>query len=99
MIQYIYYLDSLAAISVPQGLPTTDATDSKIKAVLQVIFIVLGSVALLMVMIGAFKYTISQGDPQSIQSAKNTIMYSVIGLVVALSAWGIVTFALGWIFA
>lgn len=94
MLNYLYYL---AAITPPTGLPQTDATQTKVQAVLNVIFIVLGSVALLMVMIGAFKYVISQGEPQATKSAKNTIMYSFIGLVVALGAWGIVTFALEFI--
>lgn len=94
-MHYLYYL---AAISKPGSLPTSDATAGKIQAVLQVLFTVLGSVALLMMMIGAFKYVISQGEQTAVRSAKNTVMYSAIGLVVALSAWGIVTYALQGLF-
>lgn len=94
MLNYLYYI---AAIKPPTGLPQTDATETQVQTILNVIFVVLGSVALLMVMIGAFKYVISQGEPQATKSAKNTIMYAFIGLVVALSAWGIVSFALEFI--
>lgn len=93
-MNYLYYL---AAITPPASLPQTNATQDKIQVILNIIFIVLGSIALLMVMIGAFKYVISQGEPQATKSAKNTIMYAFIGLVVAISAYAIVTFALEFI--
>jgi uncharacterized membrane protein YidH (DUF202 family) len=96
MVQYIYYF--LAKIETPVGLPQTEADGRKIKAALQVLFILLGSVSLLMVTIGGFKYAISQGEQTAIRSAKNTILYAVIGLVVSLSAWAIVTFVLQGIF-
>lgn len=84
----------LAAIKVPDSLPKTDATGSKIQAILQILFGLMGSTALLMVGFGAFKYVISQGEATAVRSAKNTILYAVVGLVVALAAWSIVTFVL-----
>ena len=87
-----FYL--LAKLEVPSTLPQTDANGVKIQTVLQVAFVVAGSIALLVASIGAFKYVISQGDPQAVEKAKNTILYAIIGLVVALSAWTLVTFVL-----
>jgi hypothetical protein len=52
---------------------------------------VLGGIAVIMIVIGGIKYATSGGDSSGVSSAKNTILYSVIGLVVALLAWGIVT--------
>ncbi len=91
---YMHYLYYLASITKPPSLPNTTATPDKITTILQVLFVLMGSIALLMVTIGAFKYVLSQGEPTAVKSAKNTIMYAVIGLVVALSAWSIVTFVI-----
>ncbi len=55
---------------------------------------VIGVAALIMIMVGGFKYITSQGDANSISSAKNTILYAVIGLVVALFAQLIVRFVI-----
>ena len=45
-----------------------------------------------MLIIGGIRYVISQGDAKQIESAKNTILYAVIGIIVALLAYAIVTF-------
>lgn len=54
------------------------------------ILFVLGAIAVIMIVIGGVKYTTSNGDSNSIKSAKDTILYSVIGLVVAIMAYAIV---------
>jgi hypothetical protein len=51
---------------------------------------ILGGIAVIMIVIGGIRYTLSNGDAGQTKSAKNTIMYSVIGLVVAMFASGIV---------
>ncbi len=74
------------------GLPKTAAGASTVKAVLTIVFGILGALSLLFITIGGFRYVISQGDPQAVSKAKNTILYAVIGLVVAITAQAIVTF-------
>ena len=51
---------------------------------------ILAGVAVLMIVIGGIRYAISQGDASAVAAAKNTILYSAIGLVVALLATAIV---------
>jgi len=65
-----------------------------ISTILNVVFGVVGIVAVIMIIIGGVNYTMSQGDSQKIQKAKNTIMYGIIGLVVVLLAFAIVNFVL-----
>lgn len=65
-----------------------------IAKALNVILIVAGVAAVIMVMIGGFEYIISSGDSNKISSAKNTILYAVIGLVVALMAEVILKFVI-----
>ena len=63
-----------------------------IKTVINTLLFILGAIAVIMIVIGGIKYTLSNGDASSIKSAKDTILYSVIGLVVALLAYAIVNF-------
>ena len=54
---------------------------------------ILGMVSVVMIVIGGLKYVTSQGDSAGIQSAKNTILYAIIGIIVALASFVIVQFA------
>lgn len=63
--------------------------------------VVLGLIALaavIMIIIGGLNYTTSQGDAAKVKKAKDTILYGVIGLVIALLAFAIVNFVLGQVF-
>lgn len=62
--------------------------------IVQFLFIALGAVSVVMIVVGGFQYATSQGDSGAVAKAKNTILYSVIGLVVALLATAIVTFVI-----
>lgn len=53
---------------------------------------IIGSVAVLMIVVGGLRYVISGGDASQTKSAKDTILYSVIGVVIALMAYAIVNF-------
>lgn len=65
-----------------------------IKDIINILLFVIGFVAVLMIIVGGIRYVTSGGDSNSVSSAKNTILYSVIGLVVALMAFAIVNFVL-----
>lgn len=62
--------------------------------ILNTIIFVTGSVAVLMIIVGGLRYALSGGDQGSISSAKNTILYAVIGLILAVSGYAIVNFVL-----
>lgn len=55
---------------------------------------IIGAVAVLMLIIGGFRYVTSNGDAQQVTSAKNTILYAVVGIVLAVMANAIVNFVL-----
>lgn len=76
------------------GLPTVSA-DSSLQIILQLVFGVLASVAVLVIIISAIRFNLSQGDPQKVSKARSTIIFALVGLVIALSAEAIVTFVLG----
>ncbi|HSX14957.1 MAG TPA: pilin [Candidatus Saccharimonadales bacterium] len=54
-----------------------------------------GTLAVIFVLIGAFQYTISAGNPQSVAKAKNTITFAIVGLVIVILALVIVKFVRG----
>jgi hypothetical protein len=53
---------------------------------------VAGAVAVIVVTYGGFKYVTSNGNPQEVSKAKNTIIDGIIGLAIIMTAFGIVSF-------
>ena len=86
--------ESSTASSLCGAVKQDDAPDI-IKNVITTILLILGMVAVIMIIIGGIRYTTSNGDAGSIKGAKDTILYSVIGLVVAILAYAIVNFVVG----
>jgi hypothetical protein len=62
--------------------------------ILNAITFVAGAVAVLMIIIGGLRYTLSNGDQAGINNAKNTILYALVGLILAVMANAIVNFVL-----
>jgi hypothetical protein len=58
----------------------------------QILTYLIGSVSVLMIIYGGFRYVISRGDASNIKAAKETILYAVVGVVVAIVAYAIVQF-------
>lgn len=63
-----------------------------IKNIVNVLLYILGALSVIMIIIGGIRYTTSNGDASHVKAAKDTIMYAVIGLIVALLAYAIVGF-------
>lgn len=67
-------------------------TNGILNKVVRVFFIIVGIGSTIMVVIGGFKYVLSSGDPGKVTSAKNTIIYAIVGIVIALLAQAIIIF-------
>jgi hypothetical protein len=67
---------------------------ASVKTIVNILLYILGAIAVVMIVVGGIRYTTSGGDSSAITGAKNTILYSVIGLVVAILAYSIVNFVL-----
>jgi hypothetical protein len=76
----------------PSGIPDVQASPTVIQTVLQFVFGLAGAVALLIITIAGTMYILSQGDPQKVAKAKNTIIYALIGLVITILSYSIVSF-------
>ncbi len=64
------------------------------KQVTNTILYIVGIIAVIMLIIGGIKYVISGGDSKKVTDAKNTVLYAIIGLVIAFLAFAIVNFVI-----
>lgn len=81
-------------VEVP-GIPKVDASTATVGNILTAVFILVGGLAVLFLLVGAVRYVTSNGDQSMITQAKNTILYAVVGIVVALSGFAIVQLVVG----
>jgi uncharacterized membrane protein len=66
--------------------------DNLVKNVINILSLVVGIAAVVMIIIGGLRYVTSNGDSGQVGNAKNTILYAVVGLVVVALAQVIVRF-------
>jgi TRAP-type C4-dicarboxylate transport system permease small subunit len=64
----------------------------QIGKITNVLLYVIGAVAVIVLIIGGFRYVTSQGNSSNVAAAKDTILYAIVGLVVAILAYAIVNF-------
>lgn len=76
------------------GLDANEKLNQIIAEVINFFSVIIGVIAVLMIIVGGFRYIISGGDSGNITSAKNTILYAIIGLIVVVFAQYIVKFIL-----
>jgi len=76
------------------NLEAETKVNSTITLALNVFSAIVGIIAVVMIIVGGVKYITSQGESANITSAKNTILYALVGLVVVALAQVIVRFVL-----
>jgi len=76
------------------GNNSSSTVMDKVNAAINVVLGVLGVVAVVMIILGGIQYVTSQGDAAKAAKARNTILFSIVGLVIALLAFAIVNFVL-----
>ena len=75
-------------------LPNPGSTDAAQENIINYLLYGVGLMAVIMLIVGAIQLTTSAGDSGAVAKAKKTILYAVIGLVVALLAYAIVNFVI-----
>lgn len=102
---------SVSAVECPSGSINSSANSlaecniesdnsfwSTIKTIINVVLGLVAVIAVIMIIIGGIEYTVSRGDAAKTKKARDTIIYSVIGLVIALLSFAIVNFVLREVF-
>lgn len=73
------------------GGPTVEEV---IQAITNLLLFIVGAAAVIFLIYGGIQYVTSGGDEGSTKSAKNTILYAIVGIIIAVAAYAIVNFVL-----
>jgi small-conductance mechanosensitive channel len=80
----------------PDGVPSELlGQDGIFTQITTTLLMVVGIISVLMLIWGGVRYIISGGDSKKVTDAKNTILYAIIGLIIAILAYAIVRFVIG----
>lgn len=88
-----------AADLIQKGADSTGQKDSRsagdlAKDFVNIMLFAVGILAVIMLIWGGIRYILSGGDSGAVSSAKKTILYAVVGLIVAILAYAIVNFVI-----
>jgi ABC-type Fe3+ transport system permease subunit len=93
--------NNTATDQVLNGIDQTQTSDCKgqgvsnaVSAAVSILSIVVGVAAIIMIIVSGFRYITSGGDSNRVSSAKNTLIYAVIGLAIAVIAQVLVNFVI-----
>ena len=64
--------------------------ESLVKQFVNIFLFAVGALSVIMLIWGGIRYTTSAGDSNKVTAAKNTVLYAIVGLVVAILAYAIV---------
>lgn len=80
----------------PQGISSNSiwGPNGIFYKAINLVSIVIGLAAVAMILIGSLKYITSGGNPEKAAAARRTIIFSLVGIVTALFAQGILLFVL-----
>ena len=62
------------------------------QTITNILLFLVGAISVIMLIIGGIRYVVSGGDQSAVTSAKNTILYAIVGIVVAFLAFAAVSF-------
>ncbi|MBR6965261.1 hypothetical protein IKH83_03050 [Candidatus Saccharibacteria bacterium] len=78
-----------------EGCPSNLFGDTGIfRQITSTILYIVGIIAVFMLIWGGIRYVVSGGDAKKVTDAKNTVLYAIIGLIVAFLAFAIVNFVI-----
>ncbi len=59
-----------------------------------VMLFIVGAISVIMIVIGGLRYVISGGNSANVTTAKNTILYAIVGLIISIMAYAIINFVI-----
>ena len=84
--------NGLQSVNTGNGPTNLTGEGGVFTTIVNVLLFIIGAVSVVMLIYGGIRYTTSGGNANSVTAAKNTIMYAVIGLIIAIFAFAIVNF-------
>lgn len=99
----------LAQSAVENGLDKAVSEDNRttkifsedgiFKTVVNTLLFLVGAISVIMLIVGGIRYIVSAGDQNQVTAAKNTILYAIVGIIVAVLSWAIVNWVLSFLYA
>jgi len=80
-----------ADVTLPEGVPRAQGANAIMQLLAGGLIYIAGPIGVLMLAAGGFQYVISRGDQTQMEAAKKTITYAIIGLLVIILSWAIIT--------
>ena len=79
-----------------EGVPTSlgDGDESIVTRIINMMLYAIVVISVVMLIVGGFRYVISGGQKEAVTAAKNTILYAIIGLLIAIFAYPVIVFVL-----
>lgn len=77
------------------GIPGVQADSNAFASALRAVFLIIGSLAVIIIVVAGIQYVVSAGNPDQTRKAKDAILYAVVGLIISLLAVTIVSFVTG----
>jgi type IV secretory pathway VirB2 component (pilin) len=77
------------------NLPHALAGHDQLQQILTLVIGIAAALAVMMIVIAGLRFVLAQGNPQDTAKARNTIIYALIGLLIAITAEAIVSLTLG----
>ena len=85
------FAQSASPLPPPVGPVTVSGWVAILVNVVQWFYTIIFIIAVLFILLAAFNFITSGGDPTKTTAAKKQLLYAVIGIVVALLSYGVVT--------
>jgi hypothetical protein len=82
-------------VDSPDDATKNPTLQDRLKTIVNILLFILGAIAVIVIVISGIRYATSGGDSSAVKGAKDTILYAVVGLIVAILAYAIVNFVLG----
>ena len=77
-----------------EKVTSLDGDQGLFRQAVNILLYIIGAISVIMLIIGGIRYVVSGGDSSAVTAAKNTILYAVIGIIVALLAYALVNFVI-----
>jgi hypothetical protein len=90
-------------LSLQEGADAARGTDQVVNifgangifsTITNLMLFLVGAISVIMIIIGGFRYVVSGGNASSVSAAKNTILYAVIGIIIAILAYAVINFVI-----
>ena len=101
----LFVAPSFAAdLTIQGGANSAQGTDQQsdlfgssgvFKTITNTLLFILGAISVIMIIVGGLRYVVSGGDSSAVNAAKNTILYAIVGVIVAILAYAIINFVIG----